>query len=84
MASIPEIMLKTFLVILGFCVYLKIRKMHNEDPEYYAELKREKAQKKAMKQKFNNEMNAYSNKNKQQNASNKKNKPTPKQVKRKY
>lgn len=78
------ICVSVFLVILGFCVYLKIRKMHNEDPEYYAELKREKAQKKAMKQKFNNEMNAYSNKNIQQNASNKKNKPTPKQVKRKY
>ena len=86
--AIVIICIVAFLVILGVCIYLKIRKLHNSDPEYYAQLKKEKEQKKALKKQYNNEMNEYSNKSAKSNATNnnlnKKNKPTPKQVKRKY
>lgn len=88
--AIVIICIVAFLIILGVCIYLKIRKMHNSDPEYYAQLKKEKEQKKKLKKQYNNEINEYSNKSSKQNTantnnnSNKKNKPTPKQVKRKY
>lgn len=95
-----------FLIILAFCIYLKIRKMHKEDPEYYEALKSEKAQKKAMRKGVSVEQNksaksntqtassgnktitvnkkASANSNASADNSNKKNKPTPKQVKRRY
>lgn len=104
-ATIVVICIVAFLIILAFCIYLKIRKMHKEDPEYYEALKREKAQKKAMRKGVSAEQNKLTKSNPQTTAngnkattnkkatansnastdnSNKKNKPTPKQVKRKY
>ena len=45
------ICLAVFVVIFAGAIFLKIRKMHKEDPEYYASIKREKQQQKYYKQK---------------------------------
>ena len=87
------ICIAVFLVILALCIYLKIRKMHREDPEYYQALKREKEQKKAYRKSMKESGGTANTKNitnqsktNQQKAQHgqKKTTATPKQVKRKY
>lgn len=87
------ICIAVFLVILALCIYLKIRKMHREDPEYYQALKREKEQKKAYRKSMkesggnaNTKNITNQSKTNQQKAQHgqKKTTATPKQVKRKY
>lgn len=38
-----------FVAILGLCIFLKIYKLHKDDPEYYAKVKKQKQQKKAQR-----------------------------------
>lgn len=53
-----------FVVILGVCIFFKIRKMRKDDPEYYKSVKDEKKQKKNMRQNMNSQ---YKNQKQQGN-----------------
>lgn len=69
--TIVIICIVAFLIILAFCIYLKIRKMHKEDPEYYEALKKEKAEKKnnALKNRYYEESLTMSTNKKSKDAS---------------